>query len=103
VSVFICNACGDRVDTNTDGQPCLNYKKAFICANCVIGMIEPIYNLSGHGGIQHIIFKILLESRINRKQRRQIANHKKGFLRSCSININSAAFLVERKTKSVCK
>lgn len=59
-----------------DGSPILEPNKKFICSQCCIDLIEPIYRLSGVGGFQHLIFQTCLESRYNRKHRRSIGNYK---------------------------
>jgi len=75
----ICILCEKEIPTIECGDPFLSFRNKSICTNCSINIIEPIYKLPGCGGIQHVIFDILVHSTFNRKIRIQIRNYKRVF------------------------
>lgn len=73
-----CHSCGDRIYNKERGQPYLKYKNNDYCYQCYLGIIEPIYQLSGmgDGGLINLAFKTCLTFPTNRKKRRVIGDYK---------------------------
>ena len=73
-----CTACLDEINQFATGDPYLPYKYLNLCSSCYIGLINPIYTMSGagDGGIINLAFQIMLTTKHNRKNRISLRQYK---------------------------
>lgn len=77
--IYVCIFCSHTVDRSENGEPFLIFKEKMVCSSCVLGIIEPIYKMSGYGdgGFIQLIFNSVISSSHNRKKRIPIKGYKK--------------------------
>lgn len=77
--MLICTGCNHEINQDLTGEPYLTFREVIFCFHCYIDIIPEIYGMSGagDGGIIHLHFKFLLQSSVNRKQRKPIPEYKK--------------------------
>lgn len=70
----VCSGCNKAVSPL---EPTIRFEELFLCSECSLALIEPIYHLSGVGGMNHIVFVECLRSAHNRKRRVTVRGYKK--------------------------
>lgn len=79
-NIILCTSCNKDIKLHL-GDGYLPYKRLNLCINCIIDIIEPIYDVGRAigGGLVPVIYRACLQSRINKTKKRIIPNYKKIF------------------------